>query len=398
VACHAWLMSKPPRHSDSQFAQNLTKMTQSLKFGFQGHANAHSHVAIQSFIASLKLPSQPQHPLFPRTLTSVECLRQPTLQAVFEQLQSKAVDYAMLPIENTLSGTFPKVYDLLLQYHQNQVYIVGEFVLHEENSILISSGTADASSSDSPKQLEDITHLYSHTHVLEQCSCIIKDLQAKRAQKGLPPLQIYATDDSAGAAQMVSQMAQQPNGQLAAAIAHRSCQKTYKGLVVLKDAVEDDLRSATRYLILGRQPLTNEQLSYTSQMGTNKTSIAAIVKNQPGMLFKTLGYSHLKIYILLVVLEVGMIIITIMSRCFAMRDINISKMESRPSHRAYSSLSHSPWEYINYVDIEGGLSDERVRNALQNVGEYANETAVFGSYPRYAGVLASDQLGGAYGG
>ena len=82
--------------------------------------------------------------------------------------------------------------------------------------------------------------------------------------------------------------------------------------------------------------------------GANKTSIAYKLKNQPGALFKSLSV-------------------------FALRDISLSKIESRP-------LRGRPWEYVFYVDFLRG-DDEPARNALRHLEEVAEFVKVLGIYP-----------------
>jgi prephenate dehydratase len=84
----------------------------------------------------------------------------------------------------------------------------------------------------------------------------------------------------------------------------------------------------------------------------NKTSLAFSVKNIPGALFKALSV-------------------------FALRDISLSKIESRP-------VRGRPWEYVFYVDILRG-EDEAARNALRHLGEVADLVKVLGVYPAAQG-------------
>jgi prephenate dehydratase len=62
---------------------------------------------------------------------------------------------------------------------------------------------------------------------------------------------------------------------------------------------------------------------------------------------------------------------------FALRDINLSKIESRP-------LTGKPWEYLFYVDLSAGADEERTQNALRHLEEITEFLQVLGSYPSYS--------------
>ena len=59
--------------------------------------------------------------------------------------------------------------------------------------------------------------------------------------------------------------------------------------------------------------------------------------------------------------------------CFALRDLNLTKIESRP-------LRARPWEYLFYLEIAGSHEDTRVKSAIANLAETTNFIKVLGSY------------------
>ena len=125
----------------------------------------------------------------------------------------------------------------------------------------------------------------------------------------------------------------------AAGIAAAQAAKVYQGKI-LAAGIEDDKRNFTRFFLIRK--------SRRSLPGANKTSIVFSVRNIPGALFKALSV-------------------------FALRDISLSKIESRP-------MRGRPWEYIFYADYLRG-DDEPARNALRHLGEVADLVKVLGIYP-----------------
>jgi len=125
----------------------------------------------------------------------------------------------------------------------------------------------------------------------------------------------------------------------AAAIAPRQAAQQYGGRVLLS-GIEDDRQNYTRFLLIGK--------SRKLPRHANKTSIAFALKNTPGALFKSLSV-------------------------FALREISLSKIESRP-------MRGHPWEYVFFVDLLRG-DDQPARNALNHLGEIAEFVKVLGVYP-----------------
>jgi len=85
--------------------------------------------------------------------------------------------------------------------------------------------------------------------------------------------------------------------------------------------------------------------------------------------------------------------LTLLFPSASVRDINVSKIESRPSARAGSMVSTvRPWEYLMYVDVEGSVGDVVLKNAIRNMEEFAT-VRVLGSYPRFQPVIQTSSIG-----
>ena len=125
----------------------------------------------------------------------------------------------------------------------------------------------------------------------------------------------------------------------AAAIAGKQAASEYNSEVLLS-GLEDDKQNFTRFVLISK--------SAKKIKGANKTSVCFSLKNMPGVLFKALSV-------------------------FALRDISLSKIESRPRR------GH-PWEYVFYVDFLRG-DDEPARNALSHLREISEFVKVLGIYP-----------------
>jgi len=122
------------------------------------------------------------------------------------------------------------------------------------------------------------------------------------------------------------------------------------GARILKRSIEDDQGNFTRFFLLRRKRAART-LPPAGKKGY-KTSLVLSTRNVPGALFRVLAV-------------------------FALRDINLSKIESRP-------LRGKPWDYLFYVDLHGRVDEERVRNALQHLAELTDFQRVLGCYPRGA--------------
>lgn len=332
-----------------------------MKIGFPGGEGSHSQFAIKDFFRHIGQPHTAKHPLFSQPTG------QPKWDAhafnseldALEGLMTGEVDFVALPIENTNSGTFTENYDLLIRYNQ-RAFVVAEHILTQENALMVPGD--DGATID----LASITAVYSHHHVLEQSQAQLNIVDQARLKAKKPVLDTFAMRDTALACKHVASLhdtSSSPQSRIAV-LAHPEAAAIYSLKVV--ERVSTSV-SATRYFILALQPLTHEQLNKSQIATTNKTSLAIKLQNSPGMLFKSLS-------------------------CFAFRDINVSKLETRPANAVVSapnrggnvsSLSSKNWMYINYIDVEGGTNQQSVRNAMANLQEFVGSVYVLGSYPRF---------------
>jgi prephenate dehydratase len=246
--------------------------------------------------------------MFPRCAI-VACARS---AEVFDRVERGAVDGAVVPIENTLAGSVAEHFDLLFS---RDVHVVREHRLRIVHNLIAAPGV----------QLRDVRRALSHPVALDQC----RDFFHARRLSAEP---FY---DTAGSVKHVVQE-RLPD---TAGIASARAAAVYGGRI-LKAAIEDDKRNFTRFLLLKKGPAR-------AVRGADKTSIAFALRSMPGALFKALSV-------------------------FALRDINLSKIESRPRRGR-------PWEYVFYVDFLRG-QDDAAGLALRHLGEIAHPLKVLGVY------------------
>jgi len=232
---------------------------------------------------------------------------------VFDRVQRSLVDVAVIPIENSLAGSVAEHFDLLLAH---DLFIQREFRLRIVHNLIAAPGT----------KLKDVRQALSHPVALDQC----REFFRKH-----PSIEAVPFYDTAGSVKHVVEAGRRD----AAGIAGRQAAGVYGGKT-LAAGIEDDKQNFTRFFLLRRQRRIMPR--------ANKTSIAFKVKNIAGALFKSLSV-------------------------FALRDISLSKIESRP-------VKGRPWEYVFYLDFLRG-DDEAARNALRHLGEVAEFVKVLGVYP-----------------
>src|SRR6266498_785531 len=238
-----------------------------------------------------------------------------SFDAVFDCVISGESEFGLIPIENSLAGSIHQNYDLLLRH---ELHIIGEYLLRVQHCLIARPGVAKT----------EIKRVISHPQALGQCASYLRALGVKTEQ-------VY---DTAGSVKMLKETVARDT----AAIASRRAAEIY-GMQILEEGIEDNTENYTRFLAIAKESAIPNREA--------KTSIVFTLKNQPGALFKALSV-------------------------FALRDIDLTKIESRP-------LQGKPWEYLFYIDFIGAAHEETVRKALDHLSEYALMLRVLGSYPRF---------------
>lgn len=236
-----------------------------------------------------------------------------TSTEVFDRVNQGRVAAALIPIENSLAGPVAQHLDLLLA---REAFVEREFRLRIRHNLIAAPGV----------KLRDVKRVLSHPIALEQCREFFRRHRQTRAES------FY---DTAGSVQHVIREKLRDT----AAIAGSRAAAVYGGRI-LQRGLEDDKQNFTRFFLVRR--------TGRRQRGANKTSIAFALKNAPGALFKALSV-------------------------FALRDIDLSKIESRP-------LRGRPFEYVFFLDYLRG-DDEAAQKALAHLGEIAEFVKVLGIYP-----------------
>ncbi|HEY7735608.1 MAG TPA: prephenate dehydratase domain-containing protein [Candidatus Limnocylindrales bacterium] len=244
---------------------------------------------------------------------------------VFEAVEAGNAPAGVVPIENLVGGTVRENYDLLLDH---AVDVVGEVVVPVRLCLAALPGS----------QLDAIERVYSHSQALSQAERFLRTR----------PWTVLTTYNTAGAGKLI---ADRDEAGAAAVLSPRAA--GLFGLQVLVDDVADEPDNRTRFLVIGTGE-SADRPPWRESVGPDRRTILVFgVRNEPGTLLGAL-------------------------RVFAARNVNLSKLESRPSRQG-------AWEYVFWVDLDAGADDPACAAAIDELRDHATMVRVLGSYRKPAG-------------
>ncbi len=237
----------------------------------------------------------------------------PTLYEVFEAVDKGDAEIGIVPIENSLSGTIGLTTDGLMNFNMN---VIGEVVLPIRHQL---AGKG---------KIVDIKKVYVQPQTYDQCITFIREQ--------LHDAQITMTLSNADSAQLLDSSSKLEEAAIVPSLAVE-----HYGLNVIQKDIQDDDHNKTRFFVISKEA--------GERVEKSKTSIAVTpIEDTPGLLRSLLS-------------------------AFADRDINLTKMESRP---AKSKLG----DYVFFIDFQGHRDDDAVKEAFAVI-EKEFSLKVLGSYP-----------------
>jgi len=251
-------------------------------------------------------------------LADLELVSMRSMPEVLAATQAGDLDLGFVPIENSIEGAVTISLDSLI--FDNELLIQREVVAAISLNLLVPPGTI----------LTDITRVVSIPPALAQCRAFL-------ASK-LPGVEEIAANSTAEAVELVGRT----HPPATAALGTRLAGELY-GLDVLAADVEDHADNSTRFVLVAREGVP-------APTGHDKTSIVCFQHaDRPGSLHAILGQ-------------------------FSARNINLTKLESRPTKRGLG-------DYCFIIDLEGHVDDEVVADCLRDLHAQLAGVKFLGSYP-----------------
>jgi prephenate dehydratase len=249
------------------------------------------------------------------TLEGVTPVAYSSLEDLLTAVANATIDQGLVPLENALEGTVSATIDALVFTHD--LIILQEIVLPIHLHLLARSGVA----------LSDVTSVRSYVHALAQVREFLHRHQ----------LSTHQTTSTSQAAREVAESSE-PWAAVGSSLAGEIF-----GLKMLASDIEDHAENETRFVLVGRDFVA-------APTGHDRTSIVCFQDaDRPGTLYAILGR-------------------------FAARDINLTKLESRPTKRALG-------DYCFVIEFEGHVADDVVADCLSDLQAHLTRVKFLGSYP-----------------
>ncbi|HTX61066.1 MAG TPA: prephenate dehydratase [Methanobacterium sp.] len=237
-----------------------------------------------------------------------------TINEVLMAVKNGQVDCGVVPIENSIEGSVGVTLDLLT--HDYDLKIRREIILPISHNLLINP---DA-------EIEDIKVIYSHSQALSQCRKFTEEMD----------VEVHSATSTSKAAELI-----RGNNTYAAIGTRRAAELL--NLKIKSQNIQDYKNNLTRFVVISQKD--------HEKTGNDKTSLVfSLHEDRPGGLYKILGI-------------------------FAEENINLTKIESRPSKEKLG-------RYRFYIDFEGHRKDDLIRNILNNIKPKVRSLKIIGSYPK----------------
>ncbi len=252
------------------------------------------------------------------SLNKIEKIPLPTITDVIKSVDRGEVNQGVVPIENSIEGSVNLTLDVLT--FESEAKIISEVVMPIKHQLIAKSQV----------KLKQIKRIISHPHATAQCRIFLN-------QK-FPNVEIIAANSTAEAVKRLKEEDSE-----SAAIGTKIAAEIY-GLEIILSDIEDNKDNKTRFVVIGN--------FIAKKSANNKTSVVCFLKkDKPGSLYNIL-------------------------KEFAQRNINLTKLESRPAKKNLG-------DYVFMIDMEGHVHDKVIYEALESLRTKVYLVKLLGSYPAW---------------
>ncbi len=255
---------------------------------------------------------------FVKDISQVRKISFPTVADVIRSVDRGEADEGLVPMENSIEGSVNITQDILT--FESEAKIIGEVIIPVKHSLIGKKKI----------KLDNIKKVISHPHATAQCR--------KYLSTNLKGAEVIAANSTAEAVKILKK----ENDDIAA-IGTKTAAKIYD-LEIIENDIEDNKDNKTRFVFIGN--------SIQPKTGNDKTSIVCFLKeDRPGSLYNIL-------------------------KEFACRNINLTRLESRPAKKDLG-------DYVFMIDLEGHLHDENIFEAIEVLRKSVYLVKILGSYPKW---------------